>query len=62
MWVADGVKKDTAMDGAEEGQHVSNRKFVEEGAEEELIKPEEQPLDADDVENIGAAQAEGIIA
>lgn len=62
VWVADGVKKDTAMDGAEEGQHVSNRKFVEEGAEEELIKPEEQPLDADDVENIGAAQAEGIIA
>lgn len=54
------------MSGAEDGQqHVSNRKFVEEGGEEELIKPEEQGgpvMDENDVENIGAAQAEGIIA
>jgi nuclear polyadenylated RNA-binding protein NAB2 len=67
VWVAEGVKKDTAMGGAEDGQqHVSNRKFVEEGAEEELIKPEEEEerpvMDENDVENIGAAQAEGIIA
>ena len=50
------------MGDAGDGQHVSNRKFVEDGAEEELIKPEEGPLDENDVENIGAAQAEGIIA
>ena len=66
VWVAQGMKKDTTMSGAEDGQqHVSNRKFVEEGGEEELIKPEEQGgpvMDENDVENIGAAQAEGIIA
>ena len=65
VWVSEAAKKDTAMGGAEDGQHVSNRKFVEDGAEEELIKPEESvdvPLDENDVENIGAAQAEGIIA
>jgi hypothetical protein len=69
VWVSDAAKKDTAMGGAEDGQqHVSNRKFVEDGAEEELIRPEGQgqqvdvPVDENDVENIGAAQAEGIIA
>jgi hypothetical protein len=70
VWVSEAAKKDTAMGGAEDSQqHVSNRKFVEDGAEEELIRPGEEqqpememPLDADDVENIGAAQAEGIIA
>lgn len=70
VWVSEAAKKDIAMGGAEDGQqHVSNRKFVEDGAEEELIRPGEEqpqqmemPLDADDVENIGAAQAEGIIA
>jgi hypothetical protein len=70
VWVSEAAKKDTAMGGAEDGQqHVSNRKFVEDGAEEELVRPGEEaqaempmPLDADDVENIGAAQAEGIIA
>lgn len=66
VWVSEAAKKDTAMGGAEDGQHVSNRKFVQDGAEEELIKPEEHqaemPVDENDVENIGAAQAEGIIA
>ena len=66
VWVSEAAKKDTVMSGAENGQHVSNRKFVEDGAEEELIKPEshqaDMTVDEDDVENIGAAQAEGIIA